>query len=140
MHSFLALVATVVAALPLAAAGPVSLPRRDDTCSSRSVGGFSWTVENFDFHATYTFTTPAHQNSYGWASFNLTNPAVPYKATCSAMSSQLQDFFYGTQVFTCSVPDGAPKGAGATTFDFSRSAGALRLNQSWTCFDDPQWP
>lgn len=83
------------------------LPREgdSDSCMSRGSKVSGWTVSNFDFHASYTFTTPAHQNSWGYVNFTLENPAVDYKPICSAASSQLQDFYYGTQVYKCEMPD-----------------------------------
>ena len=119
----------------------VPLSARDDSagCTDASFHNMVWTVEDFDFHASYIFTTPAHQNSWGYASFNLTNPALPYKTSCSAASSQLSDFFYGNQVFTCTLPEGET--GSSATFNYSRPAGTLSLVQKWTCADqDPQYP
>jgi len=141
--------------LPLASASPLlnmaknaaaAVTRRDDTakedlgCSEISLKHFQWQISGFDFHSSFIFTTPAHQNSWGYVNFNLTNPAVgdDVITTCSAASSQLSDFFYGTVPYTCvsASPD-----AGTTKFDFARSNNQLRLNQTWTCADaDPQFP
>ncbi|ORY68551.1 uncharacterized protein BCR38DRAFT_335597 [Pseudomassariella vexata] len=107
-------------------------------CQAASQKDFAWTVEDFDYHASYTFTTPAHQNSWGYVNFNLSNPALTYKASCSASSNQLSDFFYGTMPYTCTVPDGS---TAKTTFDFSRPSGKLNVNQTWVCSDlDPKYP
>ncbi|KAI0887614.1 uncharacterized protein GGS22DRAFT_157609 [Annulohypoxylon maeteangense] len=133
-------ISTLVTLLPLAIAAPVGLSTRDSNpgCQAASFGNFAWQVENFDYHASYIFTTPAHQNSWGYVNFNLTNPALEYKAVCSATSNQLSDFFYGTMAYNCTVPDGSTT---KTTFDFSRPSGALNVNQTWTCSDeDPQYP
>lgn len=130
---------TIAALLPVAFSVPLHPSIRDDTpgCQAASMN-LTWTVEDFDFHASYIFTTPAHQNSWGYASFNLTNPALAYKSACSAQSDQLSDFFYGTQIFTCSEPDGSTT---KTTFDFSRPVNTVDVNQTWVCSDlDPQWP
>ncbi|KAI1378430.1 hypothetical protein F4677DRAFT_443644 [Hypoxylon crocopeplum] len=137
MRNFVSTIATV---LPLAGAAPLDIQNRDSNpgCQAASFGNFEWTVENFDYHASYTFTTPAHQNSWGYVNFNLTNPALEYQAICSATSNQLSDFFYGTMPYTCKVPDGSTTTA---TFDFSRPSGVLNINQTWTCSDeDPQYP
>ncbi|KAI0840328.1 hypothetical protein F5Y06DRAFT_262363 [Hypoxylon sp. FL0890] len=137
MRTFISTIATL---LPLAVAAPLDLHTRDSNpgCQAASFGDFAWTVENFDYHASYIFTTPAHQNSWGYVNFNLTNPALEYQAICSASSDQLSDFFYGTMQYKCTVPDGSTT---ETTFDFSRPSGVLDVNQTWTCSDtDPQYP
>ncbi|KAK3326083.1 hypothetical protein B0H66DRAFT_550034 [Apodospora peruviana] len=132
----------------LAVASPLSLSKsnhqRDDNgagCTSNSQHGFAWQITGFDYHASYIFTTPAHQNSWGYVNFNITNPAVPgVAATCSGTSNQLSDFFYGTMPYTCTTPDDSslPR---KTTFDFSRPSGLLRINETWSCADqDPQYP
>ncbi|KAH8682104.1 hypothetical protein BX600DRAFT_505722 [Xylariales sp. PMI_506] len=137
MPSFLQ---TIVAFLPLAAAAPFNPITRDSNpgCQAASLGDFAWTVDDFDFHASYIFTTPAHQNSWGYVNFNLSNPALTYQAVCSAASDQLEDFFYGTFPYTCTEPDGSTT---STTFDFSRPSGLLNINQTWVCSDtDPVYP
>lgn len=103
-------------------------------CTEASFGNFSWMVDNFDYHASYVFSTPAHQNSWGYVNFNLSNPALSYKAICSGSSSQLNDFFYGNFWYKCSVPDGSPTGTGAT-FAFDRALARLDFNQTWMCSD-----
>ena len=118
-----------------ALAAPATPARRDESCVDQSLGVNLWTVEKFDFHASYIFTTPAHQNSWGYVNFTLANPAVDYKPICAGRSNQLQDFFYGTQIFDCEMPEGAPEGAEAT-FTYSRPSGALRVNQTWPCVDE----
>ncbi|KAL2132476.1 hypothetical protein VTI74DRAFT_3750 [Chaetomium olivicolor] len=122
-------------AIPWAStASPVALPRSEPGCSDISFKSFAWEVHNFDFHASYIFTTPAHQNSWGFVSFELYNPADKTSTHCEASSNQLQDFFYGTVQYKCGD-------SGSTSFDFSRPANQLRVNQSWVCDDkDPQWP
>lgn len=128
--------------LPLATAGPIALSQRDypTGCTDTSMNDFSWTVEDFDYHASYIFTTPAHQNSWGYVNFNLSNPAIPYRAACSATSNQLSDFFYGNLWYNCTVPDGSEDG-GDAQFEFSRASGQLDVNQTWYCDDkDPQYP
>ncbi|KAH6610095.1 hypothetical protein Trco_000115 [Trichoderma cornu-damae] len=101
-------------------------------CTASSAKVSQWTVEDFDFHASYTFTTPAHQNSWGYVNFTLANPAVGYSPVCSASSNQLSDFFYGNFVYSCDVPVAADK----ATFTFSRPGSDLRINQTWNCADE----
>ncbi|RDA89874.1 hypothetical protein CP533_6653 [Ophiocordyceps camponoti-saundersi (nom. inval.)] len=89
-----------------------------------------WTVSDFEYHASYTFSTPAHQIAGGYVNYTLANPVLSYKVSCPASSSQLQDFFYGTQVYMCQSPVGA---VDETTFTFSRPSGELKINQTWSC-------
>lgn len=133
--------ASFLALLPLATASPFSKRDTNTTapgCSAASFGDFEWSLSSFDFHASYIFTTPAHQNSWGYVNFNLTNPALPYPAVCTAASSQLSDFFYGNLPYTCSVPEGQ---TGTGSFTFDRALGKLDFDQGWTCNDtDPVYP
>lgn len=153
---FLSLLPALVSAGPILvnhSSAPQSqhvLPRGDSAagCTSSSFNGFAWAVEAFDFHASYIFTTPAHQNSWGHVNFTLANPAAGFRASCAGSSNQLQDFFYGTMPYTCTPEQGGDPAGGAkdvsntkTTFDFSRPSGLLRVNQTWFCADeDPKYP
>ena len=130
MYSILSTILLAGAAL----AAPATPAPRTETCVDKSQDVALWDVEKFDFHSSYIFTNPAHQNSWGYVNFTLSNPAVDYKPVCSGRSNQLQDFFYGTQVFDCEMPENAPDGA-AATFTFSRPSGELRINQTWPCVD-----
>lgn len=97
--------------------------------SLASASALQWTVHSFDYHASYIFTTPAHQNSWGYVSFNLTNDQVNYTTSCTAASSQLSDFFYGTIAYACTPSDNAPVGAGAN-FKFNRPTGQLDIEET----------
>lgn len=134
---------SLLALAPYVLGTPVSLEQRDHatSCSKASTNNFHWTVEQFDFHASYVFTTPAHQNSWGYVNFNLTNPAVPgVQLSCSAQSDQLEDFYYGTQWYECTT-NGTSSGPAPATFAFNRPTGELDINQTWTCRDqDPKYP
>lgn len=137
-HSLLSLASLLV----LASARPFGLKTRDANpgCTSHSFGDFAWGLVGFDYHASYVFTTPAHQNSWGYVNFNLTNPALTYPAICSAASSQLSDFFYGNFEYTCTLPADVDS-ATSTTFEFNRASGLLNVTQTWTCSDvDAQYP
>ncbi|KAK4168994.1 hypothetical protein QBC43DRAFT_83964 [Cladorrhinum sp. PSN259] len=126
--------ATVALLLPIiASASPLS---RRSECSETSFKDFKWTVKSFDFHANYIFSTPAHQNSWGYSSFELSNPADQSTVSCSAASSQINDFFYGTIPYACNDTGRH----GTTKFDFNRPTGELRANQTWTCDLDQQYP
>ncbi|KAL7912645.1 hypothetical protein GGI35DRAFT_258200 [Trichoderma velutinum] len=111
---------------------PYPVPPTAPGCTEKSTNLTAWTVDNFDFHSSYTFTTPAHQNSWGYVNFTLTNPAVDYIPVCSAASNQLSDFFYGTFVYECTLPNTSDK----ATFTFSRPNSQLQINQTWSCADE----
>ncbi|KAB5551239.1 hypothetical protein GE09DRAFT_1059724 [Coniochaeta sp. 2T2.1] len=107
-------------------------PTPHKACAEQ-VADSKWVVEHFSYNASYIFTTPAHQNSHGYVSFDVFNTAAPsYTATCSASSSQLTDFFYGTQWYTCALPPTAPAGA-SLQFKFNRPTGDLGLNATIIC-------
>ncbi|KAI1816004.1 hypothetical protein GGS20DRAFT_583937 [Poronia punctata] len=131
-----ALITTIL--LPLAAAAPASVRDYPTTkgCTATSFSSFAWTIEDFTYHASYTFSTPAHQIAGGQVAFNLTNPAIPgEKVQCSAYSTQLSDFFYGNLNYQCQGSKSE------SSFAFSRPSGRLDLNQTWTCTDaDPKYP
>lgn len=120
-----------------AAALPTSgLFSRNETCKDASLQVDSWVVEDFDYHASYLFTNPAHQNSWGYVNFTLANPVLDYRPICSASSNQLSDFFYGTVNYECQLPEGVevPEG-NLATFNFSSPSKVLNINQTWECED-----
>ncbi|KAL6880879.1 hypothetical protein J3F83DRAFT_720175 [Trichoderma novae-zelandiae] len=132
MLSLLSTCALLLASSALAA--PYSPPPTTNPylpkCTSQSSNVTEWTINNFDFHASYVFTTPAHQNSWGYVNFTLANRAVTYTPVCSAASDQLSDFFYGNFVYSCTnveVP------GDRATFTFSRGDNQLLVNQTWAC-------
>ncbi|KAK5996935.1 hypothetical protein PT974_02282 [Cladobotryum mycophilum] len=130
--SILSTIFLAASALALPTSSGYYPPPTTPTCTSKSTSISSWTVHDFDFHASYIFSTPAHQNSWGYANFTLENPALEEKHICSATSSQLSDFFYGTVVYECvSVTDGDK-----ATFTYSRPDNVLRINQTWNCADE----
>lgn len=120
--------------LPLTHSVAVAAPTSDQKapfgeCTLKSVGNMNWTVHDFNFHASYIFTTPAHQNSWGYVDFMLENPALKYQARCHGASTQLQDFFYGQLVYWCTVPVSGDE----VSFTYSRPSGELKINQTWHC-------
>lgn len=136
MHSLSFLPALLVTAA--VSASPI-LPRQQTGCSNTSFHSFAWLARQFDFHASYIFTTPSHQNSWGYASFDLFNPADQSTTHCQGQSNQLSDFFYGTVQYQCD--DAGAGRAGETSFDFDRPTGRMRVNQTWICADqEPEWP
>jgi len=144
------LLKAIILAAPALAAPSTPVASRDtpapDACSDDTSKNFKgWGLTNFEFHADYIFTTPAHQNSWGYVNFNVTSTAtvaVPFTVACSGQSNQLSDFFFGTQIFTCPVPASAGGGhSGEVSFTFNRANGAVALNQTWTCpGSDPKYP
>ncbi|KAK3382725.1 hypothetical protein B0T24DRAFT_686906 [Lasiosphaeria ovina] len=133
------LLASLTASAPLVL-GESRLQRRDarQSCSDASMNAPPWTAQDFDFHSSITFSTPAHQIVGGWVSFSLRNPALPFVMSCFASSSQLQEFFYGDQWFSCSAPPDAAT-ASEAEFRFDRATGRFDISQNWICPDaDPQ--
>lgn len=107
-------------------------------CTNTSFSSWAWNLSAFYFHSSVVFSTPAHQIDGGYVSFNLTNPAVAGVVTeCAASSTQLDDWFYGDQWYTCTGD--APAGVSAQ-FRFDRVTGRVDVNQSWVCDDDPVYP
>ena len=119
-------------ALALPAPAPEAPKPKPETCMTKSTKVSKWKIENFDFHASYTFTTPAHQNSWGYVNFTLSNPVLKYKPVCSAASNQLSDFYYGTFIYNCDVPVDYDE----ATFTFDRPGNNLRVNQTWNCLEE----
>jgi hypothetical protein len=113
-------------ALAAPAPVPVETPPPQPVCG----GAVSeWTVKDFDFHASYIFTNPAHQVSTGYANFTLINKVLDYEATCTATSTWLDLFFYGNVVYNCDVPAEGD----VASFTYSFPSGALQINQTWHC-------
>ncbi len=67
----------------------------------------------------------------------MTNFALDYVVSCSASSDQVNDFFYGTVIYNCPVPD---RSGGVFSFTYNQPTGELAVNQTWVCRDDPRWP
>lgn len=121
--------AALFAAAALAA--PASSPD-NNACTSQSTKVTAFQIKDFDFHASWTFSTPAHQNSWGYINFTLANAAVDYEYQCSAASSWLSDFYYGNIDYNCTDPaTGQQTQRG--TFSYSRPATTLAINQTWDC-------
>ncbi|KAI6357810.1 hypothetical protein MCOR25_007563 [Pyricularia grisea] len=114
-------------------------------CLASSWSPPKWTVSDFVYRGSWTYSTPSHQNAWGSVDFNLATEALaPSVSKCSATSSRLTDFFYGDQTYRCDLPTGAMAGGGTggeATFEFNRAANWLRVNQTWTCHDaEDGWP
>jgi hypothetical protein len=102
-------------------------------CAQTTQGNFQWKITGLDYHASYVFSTPSHQNSWGYINFNLTNPAVGITVPCSASSNRLSDFFYGDQWYRCAVPSGVSNVPYVAFRYFVQSW--IEVNQTWTCND-----
>lgn len=125
----LLVLATSAMALPT-----VSLTSRaeSESCMARGTKVTEWTVNDFDFHATITKTTPKKQTASGSVSFLLENKVLNYKAKCTATSDKPNNFFYGSTDYNCDVP---LKGD-AASFTFDRKSGKLSIVQSWSCLKE----
>lgn len=136
MHSTLLLLLA-----PLALASPMGLnaQNRTQSCLSKSPAMVEWELEDFDYHASYIFSTPSHQNSWGYVSFTAFNPVHETRTRCSAQSSQLSDFFYGDVQYTCD--NETPANLRDTIFTFNRPTGEVTMEQTWYCHDQaPEFP
>ncbi|KAK3362364.1 hypothetical protein B0T25DRAFT_4675 [Lasiosphaeria hispida] len=113
---------------------PSLIETRDaGSCSQTSRMALTWVTEDFHFHSSVTFSTPAHQIPDGSVAFKLTNTALPFAMSCSAYSTQLDQFFYGDQWFACTGPE---TGNDTTAiFQFDHASGRLDLKQNWVCSD-----
>ncbi|KAI9163886.1 hypothetical protein HJFPF1_05516 [Paramyrothecium foliicola] len=129
MRSF---IASILLLASTATALPAPQAARPETCVSRSTRASKWIVENFDFHASYIFSTPSHQNSWGYVNFTLANPVLDYKPVCTAASNWLSDFYYGNTIYNCDVPVEGD----VASFTYDRAGGALRINQTWNCLEE----
>ncbi|KAH6683567.1 hypothetical protein F5X68DRAFT_22816 [Plectosphaerella plurivora] len=125
---------------PLALASPVILEARNTTksCMARSPGMTEWELEDFDFHASYIFSTPSHQNSWGNVTFTAFNSVHNTRTRCSAKSNRLNDFFYGEVEYACDTNGDA--NLGAAKFTFNRPSGEVTMEQTWYCHDNPNFP
>jgi hypothetical protein len=159
-------ISLLLLSLPLSStlpSSPATLSRRDNCtlpspqcgCTRTSFSPWSWSLSDLYFHSSVIFSTPAHQIDGGFVSFSLSHPAVPDVAfDCQASSTQLQDWFYGDQWYTCTgkeieagegegegkgSDDGGVKGTTAQ-FRFDRVTGRVDVNQSWVCREDPVYP
>lgn len=148
MHSQIPKALTAILSLGAVVKGfPSGVNKRADDkpgCSDASFGDFHWEILNFVYNASYVYTTPAHQNSWGFVNFNLFNPAfaadgsASSEAVCSASSSRINDFFYGDMQYTCSSNTRETR---KSTFDFDHGSGLLKVSESWVCVDvDPEFP
>ncbi|KFA61680.1 hypothetical protein S40285_03499 [Stachybotrys chlorohalonatus IBT 40285] len=124
------LLSIVVAGLTAAAPAPSS--STEETCNSLSTQIREWTIKDFDYRASYTFSTPSHQIAGGYVNFTLENQAVDYQAICTASSNWLSQFFYGNIVYNCTVPQEADR----ASFTFNWPTGEVRVNQTWNCLDE----
>lgn len=116
------------AALALAATASAA-PASTAVKATETTSALTWTVSDFDFHADYIFTTPAHQNSWGYVNFALSSDKTDLVYSCSTASSRLTDFFYGETEYQCSAPEGAPEGS-AASFKYNRTDGTLTLKET----------
>ncbi|KAK0705500.1 hypothetical protein B0H67DRAFT_497357 [Lasiosphaeris hirsuta] len=134
----------ILALLPYAASAPGSPPGGHHgppppscpgPCLATSLSDFTWDL-SIEYHAFWYFTTPAHQNSWGTVTLNLSNPAVPAVKTlaCGASSDRLSDFFYGDQWYPCASNPASPAILDTSFRFFSRSR--VDVNQTWVCDED----
>lgn len=120
------------AAAALALAATATAAPTDATTS------LTWDVKDFDFHADYVFTTPAHQNSYGYVSFSLTSEKTGAVYSCDAQSSQIPNFFYDfNDFYPCSASKGAVEGTeSSVSFKYNREDGKVTVRETLNASDN----
>ncbi|CCC05825.1 hypothetical protein SMACR_00041 [Sordaria macrospora] len=124
------------AAAALALAATVSAaPASTTVRATETTSEITWTVSDFDFHADYIFTTPAHQNSWGYVNFALSSDKTDLVYSCSTASNRLSDFFYGETDYQCTAPEGAAEGS-AASFRYNRTDGTLALKETVVSGDE----
>lgn len=124
----IALMAASAFALPSSSTYGSSKP----TCMEVGTKVKSWTVENFDYHSTYMSLAPGQLTAVkSFVNFDLVNPALPYKAKCSALSESQPEPFADKKSYKCKIDK---KYAGdAASFKFNLATGKLEIKQSWSC-------
>lgn len=105
------------------------LPRAKLSCMKLGATATEWTVGDFNYRASYTHNTPQEESPLGRLSFTLENKVLEYKAQCSAVSDQADDFFYGSTDYDCDVP----LEGDSASFSFDHAQGQLNISQSWRC-------
>lgn len=81
-------------------------------CTNTSLHGFQWTVSDFHYSSSLTYTTPSHRINGATVRFNLTGNALPeLNMYCNAYSSDYSDPFYGQRVYDCTTVVNSTLGA-----------------------------
>ncbi|KAK3488513.1 hypothetical protein B0T13DRAFT_98020 [Neurospora crassa] len=124
-------------------------------CTNTSLHGFQWTVSDFHYSSSLTYTTPSHRISGATVRFNLTSNALPeLNVYCDAYSSDFSDPFYGQRVYDCTTVVNSTLGASVggkrgrvlaeggqsrTQFRYWKSSQSVEVRQTWEC-DDLEGP
>ncbi|MCV5111241.1 hypothetical protein OFM52_28620, partial [Escherichia coli] len=124
-------------------------------CTNTSLHGFQWTVSDFHYSSSLTYTTPSHRINGATVRFNLTSNALPeLNVYCDAYSSDFSDPFYGQRVYDCTTVVNSTLGASVggkgervlaeggrfqTQFRYWKSSQSVEVRQTWEC-DDLEGP
>ncbi|KAK3497431.1 uncharacterized protein B0T23DRAFT_402558 [Neurospora hispaniola] len=124
-------------------------------CTNTSLHGFQWTVSDFHYSSSLTYTTPSHRINGATVRFNLTSNALPkLNVYCDAYSSDFSDSFYGQRVYDCTTVVNSTLGASVgekeggvlaeggrsqTQFRYWKSSQSVEVRQTWEC-DDLEGP
>jgi hypothetical protein len=122
--------------LSLASALPEALaPAAAPSCDAISKSRLAIAFTNFQYGASWVFSTPAHlATAQAAVSFTVRNNLIPVPIACSARSSQVYAFFTGAPSYACDVSQ-VPAAVGAKvgfTFDTAGN-GTVGLTASWNC-------
>lgn len=105
-----------------------------------------WTVSDFHYSSSLTYTTPSHRVNGATVKFNLTSNALPeLNVYCVAYSTDYMDPFYGQRVYDCSTvvnstSGGEVKEGFKTQFRYWKSIQAVEVRQRWECDDLAEGP
>ncbi|CCC07893.1 unnamed protein product [Sordaria macrospora k-hell] len=115
-------------------------------CTNTSLHDMHWTVSDFHYSSSLTYTTPSHRVNGATVKFNLTSNALPeLNVYCVAYSTDYMDPFYGQRVYDCSTvinstSGGEVKEGFKTQFRYWKSIQAVEVRQRWECDDLAEGP
>lgn len=124
---------SLLSLMAVASAIPSPQPSPQAVSCTPTASTLWWVVSGLYYHESHIFSTPAHQNSWGYVAFNMTNSITGTTSQCEAASDQLNDFFYDTQSYDCEDLD--PATGGGSSFTFNRPGKQLQVEQDWYCVE-----
>ncbi|KYK59469.1 hypothetical protein DCS_00599 [Drechmeria coniospora] len=140
------LAAFLVAVSAIASPSKAVHPRHFIHCYDGTKKEHWWTISNFDYRLSDTFSSPDAHTAFGSINFTLTHPGIDYEAQCSAQfseesavagSSDTTDFIDGNIRHACNVPGGIH--GDTVKFSYSSSNSMLRIDHFWNCGGTRTW-
>ena len=132
---------------PLSARGTFLTDDLPAGCTNTSLHDMQWTIHDFHFSSSLTYSTPSHRINGATVKFNLTSNALPeLNVYCDAYSTDYSDPFYGQRVYDCLTVVNSTSGGEVkwkegfkTQFRYWKSTQAVEVRQTWEC-DDVEGP